>query len=59
MLVDWGPCIRRDAASLQRLYASYARGGLNGQEVRVLQSRIDRVQIALRAERRDHDRRRG
>lgn len=51
--------LRRDATQIQRLYAGYARNGLTAQEVRVLKSRVDRVQIALRAERGDHDGRRG
>ncbi|WP_404482306.1 hypothetical protein [Novosphingobium sp. BL-52-GroH] len=51
--------LRRDAANIQRLYAQYARGGLSGQETRILESRVDRVQVALRAERHDRDRRRG
>lgn len=51
--------LRREAAEVQRMYARYARGGLTGQETRALQQRVERVHTALRAERRDNDRRRG
>jgi len=51
--------LRRDAAAVQQLYARYARGGLTNQEVRVLKSRVDHIQAALRMERRDRDGRRG
>ena len=50
----------RDAAhDIQRLYASYARNGLNWREVNALETRVNRVRIALRMERRDWDGRRG
>lgn len=51
--------LRREAAEIQRLYARYARGGLDRQEARTLQNRVDRVRMALKLERRDTDRRRG
>ncbi|HKT86133.1 MAG TPA: hypothetical protein VJQ77_08620 [Novosphingobium sp.] len=51
--------LRRDAADIQRLYASYARNGLTRWEVQNLQRKVDRVHVALHMERRDHDRRRG
>jgi len=51
--------LRNDAREIQRLYASYARGGLSRGEVQALQSRINTVRVALRMERRDWDNRRG
>ena len=51
--------LRRDAAEIQRLYASYARNGLSKWETQTLQRRVDRVHVALRMERRDRDGRRG
>jgi hypothetical protein len=51
--------LRRDAADVQRLYASYARGGLSAQETRILESRVNKVRVALHMERRDYDGRRG
>lgn len=51
--------LRREATEIQATYARYARGGLSVKETRLLQNRIDRVEMALRAERRDHDGRRG
>jgi hypothetical protein len=51
--------LRREAADIRRLYASYARRGLSPWETQTLQRRIDRVHMALRAERRDRDSRRG
>lgn len=51
--------LHRQAADIQRLYASYARGGLDRWEVQNLQRKVDRVHVALHMERRDHDRRRG
>lgn len=45
--------LRRDAAGIQRLCANYARHGLNNREMQTLQSRIDRVQAALHAEKHD------
>lgn len=49
----------RDAFSIDRLYARYARGGLDRQEMRTLQRKVDRVQAAIRMESRDRDGRRG
>jgi len=46
--------LRRDANQIQRLYSSYARGGLNARETAILRSKVDRVHVALRAE--AHDR---
>ncbi|AXB75823.1 hypothetical protein [Novosphingobium sp. P6W] len=51
--------LRRDAADVQRLYSSYARGGLSAQETRTLQNRVNKVYTALHMERRDYDGRRG
>lgn len=51
--------LRRDAAEIQRLYASCARNGLSTWETQTLQRRVDRVHVALRMERRDRDGRRG
>jgi len=51
--------LKRDANQVQRLYAQYARNGLTRSETQTLQSRVDRIQVALRAERRDRDNRRG
>lgn len=51
--------LRNDARGIQRLYASYARGGLTRPEVRNLQSRVNTVRVALRMERRDWDNQRG
>ncbi|AIT79435.1 hypothetical protein [Novosphingobium pentaromativorans] len=51
--------LRRDAAGIQRLYASYARNGLSAREMQILQRKVDRVHIALRMERHDRDNRRG
>ncbi|GGC07477.1 hypothetical protein GCM10011494_27610 [Novosphingobium endophyticum] len=51
--------LRREAANIQRLYASYARNGLSPREMRTLQRKVDRVHVALRMERRDRDGRRG
>lgn len=51
--------LRRDAAEIQRLYASYARNGLTNREMQTLQRRVDRVHVALRMERLDRDGRRG
>ncbi|MFC0205902.1 hypothetical protein [Novosphingobium soli] len=51
--------LRRDAADVQRLYSQYARGGLSGQETRVLVNRVNKVRVALRLERHDYDGRRG
>jgi len=51
--------LRRDAIQVQRLYARYARGGLDRQEVRDLQGRVNGVRQQLRLERRDWDGQRG
>lgn len=51
--------LRRDATDIQRLYTSYARGGLSSNEMRTLSNRVNRVYTALRMERHDYDRRRG
>lgn len=51
--------LRAQTRDLQRLYASYARNGLTRGEVQALESRVNRIQIALRAERRDWNSRRG
>lgn len=51
--------LKRDAAQVQRLYGQYARNGLTRAETSTLRNRIDRIQVALRAERRDRDNRRG
>ena len=51
--------LRRQANDVQRLYAQYARNGLDRNEVQNLQSRVNSVRVALRMERRDWDGRRG
>jgi len=51
--------LKRDAQQVQRLYAQYSRNGLTRSEVQTLQNRVDRIHVALRAERRDRDNRRG
>ncbi|EJL22466.1 hypothetical protein [Novosphingobium sp. AP12] len=51
--------LRRDAANVQRLYGQYARGGLSQQETRALQTRVNKVYVALHMERRDYEGRRG
>ena len=51
--------LRNDARQVQRLYASYSRGGLDRNEVRNLQSRVNNIRVSLRMERRDWDGRRG
>ncbi|SLJ97151.1 hypothetical protein [Novosphingobium mathurense] len=51
--------LRRDAAEIQRLYASYARNGISAREMQILQRKVDRVHVALRMERHDRDNRRG
>jgi hypothetical protein len=50
--------LKRDAAQVRRLYASYARNGLTRAETQTLQRRVDGIQAALRAERHDRDNRR-
>lgn len=51
--------LHRQARDVQRLYVQYSRGGLDRQEVRNLQNRVNSVRVALRMERRDWDGRRG
>jgi hypothetical protein len=51
--------LKRDAYQVQRLYTQYARNGLTRAETQTLQNRVDRIHVALRAERRDRDNRRG
>lgn len=51
--------LRRQANDVKRLYGQYARNGLDRNEVRNLQQRVNSVRIALRMERRDWDGRRG
>ena len=51
--------LRRDASRIRQLYARYARDGLSRNEMRVLKARVDRVQYALRQERRDRHGHRG
>jgi len=51
--------LRRDAVQVQRLYGQYARNGLTRAETQTLQNRVNRIQNALRSERRDRDNRRG
>lgn len=51
--------LRSAAQDIQRLYARYARNGLTWAEVNALESRVNRIRIALRMERRDWDGRRG
>lgn len=51
--------LRQQARDVQRLYSQYARNGLDRNEVRNLQSRVNSVRVALRMERRDWDGRRG
>lgn len=51
--------LRRDADRIQRLYASYARDGLNRHETQVLKAKVSKVQYALHMERADRDGRRG
>lgn len=47
--------LRKEAADIQRLHATYARGGLNEREMQTLERRIDKVHTALRAERNDRN----
>ena len=51
--------LRKEAADIQRLHATYARGGLNEREMQTLERRIDKVHTALRAERNDRNGHRG
>lgn len=48
--------LRRDATQIRRTYARYARNGLDRQEVRDLQRRVNQVHMRLRYEQRDWDR---
>jgi hypothetical protein len=48
--------LRRDVASLRNQYQIYNRNGLNFQEVRYLQDRVNRIRTRLRLERADWDR---
>jgi hypothetical protein len=48
--------LRRDANEIRRTYARYSRNGLDRQEVRDLQRRVNQVHMRLRYERRDWDR---
>lgn len=51
--------LRRQVTQLQRQHMQFARNGLNRQEVRLLQSGVNRIRQTLRLERRDFDNRRG
>lgn len=51
--------LRREAADVQRLYANFSRRGLTSGETRMLESRVNRVYVALRMERHDYDGHRG
>ncbi|MDE8653084.1 hypothetical protein [Novosphingobium album (ex Liu et al. 2023)] len=51
--------LKRDASQVRYLYGQYSRNGLTVAETRTLQARVDRIHIALRAERRDRDGHRG
>ena len=48
--------LRRDVASLRGQYQAFNRGGLNFQEVRILQGRVNTIRTRLRLERADWDR---
>lgn len=48
--------LKRDAQWLRNQYQAYNRNGLNFQEVRTLQTRINQVRTKLRLERADWDR---
>jgi hypothetical protein len=48
--------LRRDVANLRNQYQIYNRNGLNFQEVRILQQRVNNVRTRLRLERADWDR---
>lgn len=48
--------LRRDANEIRRTYARYSRNGLDRQEVRDLQRRVNQVHMRLRYEQRDWDR---
>ena len=51
--------LRKEAADIQRLHGTYARGGLNEREMQTLERRIDKVHVALRGERNDRNGHRG
>jgi len=51
--------LRSNARETQRIYASYARGGLTRSEVSALQNRVNAIRGQLRMERRDWDGHRG
>lgn len=48
--------LRRDVSNLRNQFQVYNRNGLNFQEVRVLQGRVNQVRTRLRLERADWDR---
>ena len=48
--------LRRDVSRLRGQYQAYNRNGLNFQEVRVLQGRVNTIRTRLRLERADWDR---
>jgi hypothetical protein len=48
--------LRRDVQWLRNQYNAYSRNGLNFQEVRTLQNRVNQVRAKLRLERSDWDR---
>lgn len=48
--------LRRDVQWLRNQYNAYSRNGLNFQEVRILQGRVNQVRTRLRLERADWDR---
>ncbi|MDB5724817.1 MAG: hypothetical protein JWQ16_1571 [Novosphingobium sp.] len=48
--------LRRDVASLRNQFQMFNRSGLNFQEVRILQGRVNSVRTRLRLERADWDR---
>jgi hypothetical protein len=48
--------LRRDVQWLRNQYQAYSRNGLNFQEVRTLQTRVNQVRTRLRLERADWDR---
>ncbi|MCH7628344.1 MAG: hypothetical protein IH997_06460 [Proteobacteria bacterium] len=51
--------LRREARDIQRQYASFARGGLDRGEYRMLERRVADLRAHLRMERWDRDGRRG
>jgi opacity protein-like surface antigen len=48
--------LRRDVSRLRGQYQAYNRNGLNFQEVRILQGRVNNIRTRLRLERADWDR---